>query len=117
MEGSNCFAPMMGCDTTGLTMPLIEYGREVGQYIAVTGGSVYRGTEIPALRGKYFYADSSSNRIWYSEYDRVSQTAAAPVEITGQVGGRTIVSIQNDSDGEIYMTDLVGGDLLKLVAE
>lgn len=56
-EGTACFDPPVGCDPTGLTLPVLEY--ETGQdgTCAVTGGFVYRGDRIPELRGHYFYSD------------------------------------------------------------
>jgi len=43
--------------------PVVQYDHNpseslrVGQYLAVAGGFVYRGSRIPALRGKYVFAD------------------------------------------------------------
>ena len=36
MEGAHCFNPETGCSTTGLILPIAEYGRELG--CSVTGG-------------------------------------------------------------------------------
>lgn len=57
MEGTHCFG-REDCDRTGLTLPVVDYGRELGQ--SVTGGRVYRGPSIPALDGKYVFADFGS---------------------------------------------------------
>ena len=40
MEGFHCFQPAQGCDQTGLTLPLAEYGHDLG--CAVIGGVVVR---------------------------------------------------------------------------
>lgn len=55
MEASTCF--QRGCDPVaeGLTLPVHEYSHDEG--CSVTGGRVYRGTEIPELVGTYFYSD------------------------------------------------------------
>lgn len=63
MEGTSCFNPDSGCDQTGLEMPVYEYNRSQGD-VAVTGGYIYRGSEIPQLRGNYIYGDFASGRIW-----------------------------------------------------
>jgi glucose/arabinose dehydrogenase len=42
--------------------PVFEYGRSQGGSIA--GGYVYRGSAIPALVGRYVYADFVSGRVW-----------------------------------------------------
>ena len=42
------------------TEPLFDYGRTIGR--SVTGGYVYRGSQLPAAyRGSYFVADSSTS--------------------------------------------------------
>ena len=40
MEGFHCYAPSTGCDQTGLTLPVAEYGHDDG--CAVIGGVVVR---------------------------------------------------------------------------
>jgi hypothetical protein len=62
MEGTFCYNPPSGCDTTGLVLPVIDYGRSLGY--SVTGGYVYRGTRRTDLVGSYIYADYGSGRIW-----------------------------------------------------
>ncbi len=60
MEGMQCYRS--GCNTTGLTLPVVEYVRSEG--CSVTGGFVYRGRESPGLRGTYLYGDFCTGRIW-----------------------------------------------------
>ncbi|MBT4530436.1 MAG: glucose sorbosone dehydrogenase [Phycisphaerae bacterium] len=42
--------------------PIYEYGRRSGG--SITGGYVYRGTNIPTLVGSYVFSDYLSKRIW-----------------------------------------------------
>ena len=50
MEGSECFDPPTGCNSTGLfELPILEYRHDVG--CAVIGGYRYRGATIPQLNG------------------------------------------------------------------
>ena len=42
--------------------PVFEYGRRSGG--SITGGYVYRGSNIPWLVGRFVYADYMSKRIW-----------------------------------------------------
>jgi quinoprotein glucose dehydrogenase len=42
--------------------PVFEYGRRSGG--SITGGYVYRGSNIPKLIGTYIFADYLSKRIW-----------------------------------------------------
>lgn len=62
MEGTACYSPSSGCNTTGLILPVKDYDHSLGD--AVTGGYVYRGDRRPDLDGAYIYADFGSGRIW-----------------------------------------------------
>ena len=109
MEGRHCYAPSPGCRTDGLTLPVAEYDH--GQGCAITGGFVYRGAAIPALAGTYLYADSCSGRIWGLE-------AAADVPQSRLLAstGASIVSFGEDDAGELFVTDIAGGAVSRLVA-
>lgn len=48
--------------------PVISYGHVAGGGDAISSGYVYRGSAIPALRGKYLFADISTGNIWYADY-------------------------------------------------
>jgi glucose/arabinose dehydrogenase len=68
MEGTLCLrttpcpatAPV--CNSPALTMPVYDYGHDLG--CSITGGHVQRGPSTGALTGKYVYADYCSGRIW-----------------------------------------------------
>jgi len=108
MEGKHCYQPMTSCDQTGITLPLVEYDHTTGK--SISGGAVYRGSAIPALRGTYFYADYTSNAIWSLVYDRDKGTVSAPVSLKQDINNVTsIVAIQTGADGEIYFVSLTGG--------
>jgi glucose/arabinose dehydrogenase len=67
MEGNHCFNPEVGCDATGLTLPVIEYPHTVG--CSVTGGFRYRGRRIPEILGQYLFSDWCVGRIWGASQD------------------------------------------------
>lgn len=67
MEGNHCFNPPSNCNTTNLTMPIWEYGRNNQGGYSVTGGFVYRGPSASELSGKYVYGDFVSGNIWALE--------------------------------------------------
>ena len=50
------------------TYPVIEYPHTAAGGDAIAGGFVYRGKALPALKGKFIYADISTGRIWYADY-------------------------------------------------
>jgi glucose/arabinose dehydrogenase len=68
MEGFHCYNPS-NCDTTGLILPVWEYGHNSSGGNSITGGYVYRGSVLPQIYGKYIYGDYVSGRIWALSYD------------------------------------------------
>lgn len=52
--------------TTRSTFPVLAYNHTEG--LAIMGGFVYRGTKIPALRGRFVFGDIPSGRLWYADY-------------------------------------------------
>jgi hypothetical protein len=102
-EGTSCFRPSSGCNTSGLTMPIAEYRHNVGQ--SITGGHVYRGRRMPFLHGTYFYADYETPIV---RSLRVQGGAAADArDRTGELGGglNAVSSFGVDADGEMYIVD------------
>lgn len=110
-EGDSCYPPgdqcahTTACDMTGLRMPFATFGT-MGS--AVTGGTVYRGSAIPSIRGRYFYGEHTGGRVFSITYDAGTDTASEPFDLTAQLGtaGWGISSIQNSGDGEIYLTTM-----------
>ena len=110
MEGTQCFEPADGCDPGGLTLPVTEYGHDLG--CSITGGTVYRGAASPALTGLYLFSDYCSGRFW-----SVPADADGTVEPTVLLeSGRSISAIAEDGSGELVATDLAAGELLGISA-
>ncbi len=80
--------------------PESEYGRTDGN--SITGGYVYRGNAIPALVGRYVFADYGSGRIWALEAD--GQGGYVNDELIDTSSG--ITSFGVGPGGELYLTDL-----------
>ena len=50
------------------TYPVIQYPHTVASGgDAIAGGFIYRGSRIPALRGKLVFGDITTGRIWYAD--------------------------------------------------
>lgn len=111
MEGDGCFEPPTGCDPQGLVQPIAVYATGIG--CAVIGGHVYRGTEFPALRGGYLYADICNGFIW--GLDATGRSPQEPVRLLDT--NRAISSFGLDEEGELYVTDLASGEVLQVTAE
>ena len=94
-----------------LIEPIWEYGRDLGK--SITGGCVYRGTQVPELVGAYLYADYVSGRIWALWYDEETQTVTANRLLREQ--GAPIITFGEDDQGEVYFTS-PQGDILKFVS-
>jgi len=110
MEGFHCYQPSEGCDQTGLTLPVAEYGHDQG--CAVIGGVVVRGSGQPALDGRYVFSDSCSGNLWL--IDPAGEGRREPT-IAGQWQG-SISSITQAEDGTVLATDLQTGQLLAISA-
>jgi len=50
------------------TYPVVQYGHVKTGGDAIGDGFLYRGTLVPALRGKYIFTDIATGRIWYADY-------------------------------------------------
>jgi uncharacterized repeat protein (TIGR03806 family) len=102
-EGFACFNPPTDCPSAGLVDPVIDYPHTDGR--SVTGGYVYRGTELPALQGRYVFGDFISGRIWVLEADEDGDYGKVEIAHTGH----SISSFGEGADGELYVVDFAGG--------
>jgi glucose/arabinose dehydrogenase len=107
MEGLHCFEPPNACPTSGLELPIVEYGH--GEGASVTSGFVYRGALMSELRGHYIFGDFISGRIWALE------------ETSPGVWTRTLLLDTDlniscfglDREGELLVTDY-GGSVFRM---
>jgi glucose/arabinose dehydrogenase len=102
MEGFDC----RESDATAcadFVPPVSGFDRDAG--CVVTGGTVYRGSTVPALVGVYLFADYCGAGVWGLGRDASGDwVTAGPI-----VAGRRIVSFGEDAAGELYVVDLDGG--------
>jgi len=97
MEGTQCFVND-NCDTSGLILPIWEYGHSQGN-ASITGGFVYRGPTLNNLTGLYIYADFASGRIWaldISDIDNPENTELLDTDLL-------ISSFGVDDENELYI--------------
>ena len=111
MEGTKCFSPPEGCEQQGLVPPVAVYPTGLG--CAVIGGHVYRGSRFPALQGGYFFADFCAGVVF--AVDASAPRRREPVILLET--NRAISSFGEDEEGELYVTDLRGGDVLQVIGE
>ena len=87
-----------------LVRPVTVYAIGGGQ-CAVVGGFVYRGRAVPAARGRYFYGDNCSGKIWSL---RIVGGRARDVR-QESFNIPNVSSFGQDGRGELYAVSLRGG--------
>ncbi|MGH9273366.1 MAG: PQQ-dependent sugar dehydrogenase [Acidimicrobiales bacterium] len=105
MEGSHEFE---GDNPAGAVLPIHEYSHDDG--CSITGGFVYRGSDIPELAGAYLYADFCTADV------RAIQVDGDTVidERSWDLSADQVQSFGQDDDGELFVL-LASGPVLKLV--
>ncbi len=106
MEGKHCYAS--GCSAPGAIAPVAEYSHSLG--CSISGGYVYRGSRQPGLRGIYVFGDYCAGTIFTIP---AGTTSATPLAVASS--GLQISSFGEGEDGEIYVVDLSGGGLYRVV--
>jgi glucose/arabinose dehydrogenase len=102
--------------------PILDYPRGTGG--TVIGGYVYRGKQIPQLRGIYVFGDYLVHKIFTLNYD--GATASNFQDITAQLfpipdPPSPNINLGNpsgfgeDANGELYITDIGNGNIYKIV--
>jgi hypothetical protein len=99
------------CSTSGLTMPVVEYGRSVGS--TVTGGVVYRGPTVRSLSQYYIYADFGSGIV--RAFRLLDGRAVEARDLSGALREPGLVSFGFDSNGEILAVSLFDNAVYRLV--
>ena len=111
MEGYQCHRPENDCDSIGLIGPVWTYGHH-GGLASVSGGYVYRGSELPELEGKYIYGGYVSGNIWtldYNDTEDVTNTLLIDTDLR-------IATFGVDEENELYVGGFANGRLYKLVS-
>jgi glucose/arabinose dehydrogenase len=93
-----------------LVFPVAVYSLS-GEPCAVTGGFVYRGSAVPAARGRYFYGDNCSGEIWSLRV--VGGRARSARKESFKLPG--LSSFGENGKGELYAVTL-GGQVYRLAS-
>jgi hypothetical protein len=110
----------------GLTDPVLQYDHDEGT--SITGGYVYRGKALPALAGKYVFADYRSpakpatGRLFFGDLAS-GKTVEARIGADDREVGFLVKGFGVDLDGEHYLLGSkdqgpsgTGGVVVKMVA-
>ena len=104
-EGNSVYSTCTG--TTTYTFPLTEYSHSGGA-CSITGGYVYRGTQYPALIGKYLFADYCNNKVGYVGTNGIIVWSSA-------FSGANITTFGQDINGEVYVGGSGTGVIYKAI--
>ncbi len=100
-EGNLAYSNPDNIPPTSFDGPVIDYGR--GSGCTVVGGYVYRGQDVPSLRGIYVYADYCTGFIWGLRWNGQQAIGNTQIQNLG-----SIVSFGEDDRGELYAVSLNG---------
>jgi glucose/arabinose dehydrogenase len=111
-EGRSRYTSSQKVNARGkLVFPVVTYKHENGN-CSITGGYVYRGKSIPSARGRYFYGDYCTGRIWSLRAvgGRLkSGPRLEPVHVAA------LSSFGLDASGNLYAVSL-SGEIFQLAA-
>ena len=110
MEGDHCFNPPANCNMAGLSLPIVEIPHPDAE--AVMGGFVYHGTALAGMQGVYIFGDLNGKIRALVENPANTFTLSTLMNT-----GFNISSFGQDSAGELYVTDIANGRVLKIVKQ
>lgn len=90
-------------DFGNLLDPIHEYGRSDGS--TITGGIVYRGSQLPELYGAYLFSDFYSGKTW-ALFKNESNEAAQVIEITSISNATTYTA--DPRNAEVLVANISG---------
>lgn len=82
-----------------------------GDGCSVTGGFVYRGSEIPLLYGNYIYGDYCSGNIWKLVRNDCDNFRSEKIF---KIGSTQLSTFGQDRNGEIYYAEIGNGNIFKI---
>jgi glucose/arabinose dehydrogenase len=110
MEGKVCYLP--NCDPTGLTLPVYVYPTREQGSCSITGGFVYRGSNLPDMRGIYIFADYCNGFISGLQLDGSDWLDQLLLDTNIRIS-----SFGEDEGGELYVADLASGTIYQIIEQ
>ncbi len=111
LEGNACVR-RDDCDVARTSLPVATYRHDGGLGRSVTGGYVYRGDAIPALRGWYVFGDFVSGNLLGIDPATLEGDVATPTLLAKL--GFPISSLGRAQDDALLIVDF-RGRILRLV--
>jgi glucose/arabinose dehydrogenase len=110
LGGNQAFAP--------LTDPIFEYAHFGTNGNSITGGYIYRGSNLGAYwQGRYFFSEEVTTDNWSMKIDQTGAGSASDVvSHSAELGSAgNVASIDVDSNGELYYVSFSRGIIYRLV--
>ena len=105
-EGNNAFNTDNCGAASSYAAPVSEYNHS-GGHCSITGGYVYRGTQLPQLASRFIFGDFCSGQTW-----SVNASGAAETLLDTSF---SISSFGQDQNGEVYIVDRGAGRIHQYV--
>jgi glucose/arabinose dehydrogenase len=105
LSPSSCTTTNCPADTTGLLQPIRAEDGNGGGWCSIMGGYRYRGAQIPALGGVYFYSDYCVGDVWKATPSGISSWTFA-LAVDASFG---TYAFAQDHLGELYLVNGAGG--------
>lgn len=109
MEGEECFQAG-DCVKDEMTLPVLTYPIFSSSDCSITGGYVCRGETIPELDGVYIYGDFCSGTLWGLQKNGADWQNNVLLSTSLMIS-----SFGEDEGGEIYVADISGGGIYRIV--
>ena len=104
-EGNEAFDTSLCGPQSDYVFPVDAYPHDgTPRRCSVTGGFVYRGTAVPALRGHYFFADYCSSEFWSFSGNDHQLTVFGMPQVPGSSFSRP-TTFGEDKNGELYVAE------------
>ena len=110
MEGRSCLKEP--CANQGFTGPVWQYDRRDGS--SVTGGVVPTSSGVPGLDGRYVFGDYGSGRLWAADLPAEPGTDIGQPHALGRYPIHPS-TFGLDGKGRVYVADLSGGGVYRIV--
>lgn len=88
--------------------PILQYNHDDGR-CSVTGGYVYRGSQYPALAGRYFYGDYCNGQIFYAQQTDDKWESALAIATSLKIS-----TFGENSAGELFVADYDTGTIYQI---
>jgi len=103
-EGNHTYNTAGCLPASNYTFPVFEYDHSATGGRSITGGFVYRGTDVPSLYGWYVLTDYVSGNFWLLRYNGSAWVS----DFQPDVPIDNITAFGEDDNGELYATRLSG---------